>query len=85
MNFAKVVFGIPNYSQKLQNGHISSDLEVSSFSAFEHGDIFITTGVIQICGLPMMYQVSVRVLIPCVEIRSFLLNGDIISHYIVGR
>ena len=65
MKFAKVVFGIPNYLQKLQIGHISSDLEVYSFSDFEYGEIFITTSVIGIHGFPMIYQVSVGVLIPC--------------------
>ena len=65
MNFSQVVFGIPNSSQKLQIGHISSDIEVYSFSYFECVEIFITTSVIGICGLPMIYQISVRVLIPC--------------------
>ena len=65
MKFAKVVFGIPNYLQKLQIGHISSDLEVYSFSDFEYGEIFITTSVIGICGFTMIYQVSVKFLIPC--------------------
>ena len=65
MNFDKVVFGIPNSPQKLQIGHISSDLEVYSFSYFEYVEIFITTSVIGICGFPMIHQVSVRVLIPC--------------------
>ena len=65
MKFAKVVFGIPNYLQKLQIGHISSDLEVYSFSDFEYGEIFITTSVIGICGFTMIYQFSVKFLIPC--------------------
>ena len=64
MKFAKLVYGIPNSSQKLQIGHISSDLEVYSFSDFEYGEIFITTSVIRIFGLTMIYQVSFRVLIP---------------------
>ena len=65
MNFDKVVFGITNCSQKLQIGHISSDLEVYIFSYFEYGEIFIATNAIEICGFPMIYQVSVRVLLPC--------------------
>ena len=65
MNFSKLVYGIPNSSQKIHIGHIRSDLEVYSFSDFEYGEIFITTSVIGICGFTMIYQVSVKVLIPC--------------------
>ena len=62
---AKVVFGVPNTSKTLYIGHIRSYLELYSFSEFECGAIFTTTGVIGICGFLMIDQVSVRFWIPC--------------------
>ena len=40
-----------------QIGHLRRYLEVHSFSGFECGAIFITTGVIGICGSPMIDQI----------------------------